>query len=254
VGYALYAVLIWWHRRLIFLLPLSSNIGSVLMVQRHHEESLKMHHWALEIQKALPKDEQKNMATTYANLAQAWHGRGDFDKALKMYKRATLISEKLYGTDHQATAPIYSSIGSFLLLQGKHSRALDFFQQALKVFKAKPGENHPDTAKPTATLDDFITGRAVQLCRCTRLAWGDHVHTVRRIAFLRWKTSIFARVFLAHSSFVSMSASFSSFVSMLGACLGHCVGHKLPFNKAKSLQAKGDYVAALTAYKKLGKY
>jgi tetratricopeptide (TPR) repeat protein len=194
------------------------------MAQGHHDEALRMHHRALEIQKALPKDEQKNMATTYANLAQAWHGRGDFDEALKMYEKAALISEQFYGTDHQATAPIYSSIGSCLLLQGKHAEALAYFQQALKVFKAKSGENHPDTAKTYSDIGRIYHGQGKyadalvmqdKAIAIQETLLGNHVHTVRSIALLRLKTSIFARVFLAYSSFVSMSSSCSSFVSIV---------------------------------------
>lgn len=190
--------------------PLSSNIGSVLMAQGRHEQALKMHHQALEIQKALPKPQQKNMATTYANLAQAWHGRGDFDKALKMYEKAAVISERFYGTDHQATAPIYSSIGSCLLLQGKHSDALVYFQKALEVFKVEAGENHPDTAKTYGDIGRTYHGQGKyaeslvmqdKAIAIQETMLGNHVDTVRRNTLLGSKYTAYAPFWLTlHSS------------------------------------------------------
>ena len=57
-----------------------SNIGAVYMALGQHDQAYQKHQEALEIQRALPEAQQKNMATTYANLAQVLHGKGDFDK------------------------------------------------------------------------------------------------------------------------------------------------------------------------------
>ena len=121
------------------------NIGSILL---HHSpsEALKYHIHALSILEKLSPVNQFDLATTYNNVATAYHKQGDYSKAMEYYSKALEIQRGLINGDSVYTATTYDNIGIIYSAQNFYDKALEFHLKALSIYEKALGEYHPHTA------------------------------------------------------------------------------------------------------------
>lgn len=121
------------------------NIGSILL-NHSPSEALKYHIRALAIWEKLSPVNQIDLATTYNNVATAYHRQGDYSRALDFYSKALEIQRGLINGDSVYTATTYDNIGVIFSAQNLSEKAFEFHLKALSIYEKVLGEYHPHTA------------------------------------------------------------------------------------------------------------
>lgn len=121
------------------------NIGSILL-NHSPSEALKYHIRALAIWEKLSPVNQIDLATTYNNVATAYHRQGDYSRALEFYSKALEIQRGLINGDSVYTATTYDNIGVIFSAQNLSEKAFEFHLKALSIYEKVLGEYHPHTA------------------------------------------------------------------------------------------------------------
>ncbi|CAJ1954393.1 unnamed protein product [Cylindrotheca closterium] len=97
------------------------------------EESLELHHKALEIRLRILGTEHHSIANTYFTMGSVKQDQGLLEEALALYQRALVIRLKVFGSDHADTAETYDTIAIVLRKQGKLQEAMALYQKALEI-------------------------------------------------------------------------------------------------------------------------
>ena len=85
-------------------------------------------------------------AVSLTNLALAYQGVGEYDKALPLYNRALKIREKALGPEHLDTIAGLNNLATLYLDMGAFGKSLPLYERILKIREKNPGPDHPDTA------------------------------------------------------------------------------------------------------------
>jgi tetratricopeptide (TPR) repeat protein len=119
-----------------------NNLGAVNLMQKRYKAAVDY------LKRALAMDESS--APTHLNLAEAWFGLGEVDRAMTEYARALeldadILSSSQDGVIAQVTTPeqrarVYYMIAKSYMKRGNPDGALDYLQRA-KVL------HYPDLAK-----------------------------------------------------------------------------------------------------------
>jgi tetratricopeptide (TPR) repeat protein len=82
-----------------------------------------------------------------ANLAHAYRGRGDHDKALRTYAQLVESQSRMadFGADHPATLTSMMFLGRMHVEMGNLAEATPLLERTLKGMRAKYGPHHVDT-------------------------------------------------------------------------------------------------------------
>lgn len=121
------------------------NVGTVLL---HHSpsEALKYHIHALSIYEKLLSANQFDLATSYNNVAAAYHRQGDYSRALGCYSKALEIQKGLINGESVYTATTYDNIGVIYSSQKVYDKALEYHLKALSIYEKVYGDYHLHTA------------------------------------------------------------------------------------------------------------
>lgn len=121
------------------------NVGTVLL---HHSpsEALKYHIYALSIYEKLLSANQFDLATSYNNVAAAYHRQGDYSRALGCYSKALEIQRGLINGESVYTATTYDNIGVIYSSQKVYDKALEYHLKALSIYEKVYGDYHLHTA------------------------------------------------------------------------------------------------------------
>ena len=83
------------------------------------------------------------MATSYNNIGQVWHSKGEYDKALEYYEKGLAIYLKTLGGEHPDVATSYNNIGQVWKNKGETNKALEYFEKCLVIHLKTLGGDHP---------------------------------------------------------------------------------------------------------------
>ncbi|MEB3178333.1 MAG: tetratricopeptide repeat protein [Nostocaceae cyanobacterium] len=89
---------------------------------------------------------QKDLASSYNNLAGLYDAMGRYDEAEPLYKQALELRKHLLGENHPSTATGYGNLAGLYHAMGRYDEAEQMYKQALELTKHLLGENHPSTA------------------------------------------------------------------------------------------------------------
>lgn len=97
-------------------------------------------------EKVLPP-EHPGLATSYNNLAGAYHALGDFQKCVEHLEKALSIWEKVLPPEHPALATSYNNLAVTYGALGEHQKNLEYHQKALSIREKVLPAEHPDLAQ-----------------------------------------------------------------------------------------------------------
>ena len=74
---------------------------------------------------------------------QAYHAKGESDKAIGYYEKALAILLKKLGAEHPRVATSYNNIGLAYHAKGEYDKAIGYYNKALAIQLKKLGAEHP---------------------------------------------------------------------------------------------------------------
>ena len=120
-----------------------SNIGTILKSLHDFNGALKYFELVLEIDRAVPKPNQLEIAIDHNNIGSVLDDQGKYAEALKSYEQALDIKLTYLPRYHPSLANTYSNIGLIHRKMGDYSTALAFYRKTLENQKKSLPPNHP---------------------------------------------------------------------------------------------------------------
>jgi tetratricopeptide (TPR) repeat protein len=87
-----------------------------------------------------------SVASSYNDIGEVWHHKGEFDKALDYYEKCLAIRFKTIGRVHPDVAAMFNNIGMVWADKGVYDKALYYYEKSLVIFLKTLGSKHPDVA------------------------------------------------------------------------------------------------------------
>ncbi|HLT38425.1 MAG TPA: tetratricopeptide repeat protein, partial [Enhygromyxa sp.] len=135
------------------------HYASLALARGDNKTAGEYHLRALEIREAKLGADHPEVAISLTNIANAFTGLGEHDRAEQLARRALAIFEAKLGADHLYTAASHNNIGNSLLEQGRHigwddpaaaqpyfAEAEQHYREAVEIREANLGPDHPKVA------------------------------------------------------------------------------------------------------------
>jgi len=139
--------------------PLKANIlndlGFTYGALGNHEESLRYHKQALDIQIEQFGEQHRDTAQSLNNVGVTYGDLENHDEALKYLTRALNIRLELCGEQHPDTAQSFNNVGGTYGALRNHEEALKYKERALNIRLKLFGEQHPATARSLDSIGDI---------------------------------------------------------------------------------------------------
>ena len=84
---------------------------------------------------------------------QAYHAKGESDKAIGYYGKALAIQLKALGAEHPDVATSYFNIGTAYADKGDKAKTMAYLLKAKAIYLKKLGAQHPDTKDVQSWID-----------------------------------------------------------------------------------------------------
>ncbi len=120
------------------------KIGRLYDGEKRYEKAEGLYKEALQLRKAHDRENQKDLATAYNNLAAVQFKLGRYDEAEKNYTEALSIREKEFGKSSKEAAVVIYQIGMIFHKQKKYPQAEDFYKRALDIKNKVFGPNNKE--------------------------------------------------------------------------------------------------------------
>ncbi len=182
--------------------------GCLDMLAKMHQQSgnppdaQRLYMEALQIEKALPKPDAKNIAIRCQRLAAAHQEGGDLAEAEKLFREAIVLHEGAYGPEHSETGSRLAELGALLETQGHHEKALPLLQRALAIHEKSPGADSPEASSDLEHLAAVYNalGRVDEACeRYERaLHLKERQVGVKRSELVRMQVNL-AKIYIGYS-------------------------------------------------------
>ena len=105
---------------------------------------------------ALHLENDPNLFNTYAQIADVYLGKKDYNRAIESYHKSLAITQQKFKQKHFQKGELLSKLGQVYAEKGNHQQALNYFQQALVQFVDNFQDSKNIYQNPTITSDQFI--------------------------------------------------------------------------------------------------
>jgi len=135
------------------------NLGTVLSSQGKYYEAEKLFQEALEIRKNLFGEENPEVISLKAWIANVLKDQGKYTEAEKLAREVLVFRKKLVGEDTLLFASSLSNLASILSSQGKYIEAEQLYREVFTIRKKLLGEEHPLVATSMSWIASLLSNQ-----------------------------------------------------------------------------------------------
>ncbi len=125
---------------------LLNDYGVLMITIGNYQEAITSLSSAVSTWEQLGLEEDETIANVYSNLAQAYAGDGQGDKAKETYQKALNIQERLFGSNSIHVALSYSALSGMHETMDDKAAQKQYLDKALQIALDSVGVNHMSTA------------------------------------------------------------------------------------------------------------
>jgi tetratricopeptide (TPR) repeat protein len=130
-------------------------LGVIFNARKEYEQSLSVHHKALNIRLTKSGRVNADVATSYGNIGNVYFNDGQIDKAIENHSEALRIRKELFGEDGSELVQSYVNLGKSLLENKMYQGALGSYQSAMKIRLKQTGPTPKDLPKIYKSISDI---------------------------------------------------------------------------------------------------